>query len=830
MNDTKLVLEYSLRLLRREWRHFVLPFLSLLITTVVLSLILLLTNSGSLLLKEQARNLKGGDVVLESNTPIDADEFWQTAGVIPELQSEQLTFTATILSNEVPLSASLLVVDENYPLYGTMELEAGQYKLPAADEMLLDQSGAERLGVTVGDQISFGEQTYTLTNIIISEPTSLANGFRFLPRVLLSQAGFALANIDSSFLRAEYLYAAKIPDLSTSNIESLRRTEEIYGRSVDVDLANNSSGGLLFGLRLVTDFLVVAVLITAILAAVNVYSSTLYLITTERKSLAIFLALGLRKNLLVAILGSTLAYTVLLAGIIGTLIGFFAFLGLNQYIATEFLINLPIPAVAQNAFICLTLISTIAIASFVPAVRKTFALNPKQILIGGETDNQSQQQFTSLFVITLSTLFPLVILATYLLDSLKEGVSSIGIIVVIYVLTAALFALLLNWLYQNRSKFGTAVSHIISQKKADGLFGIISFTSLLIALTALSTLSLLQTSLKNYLTGDLNQNVPTAYVLDVQPSQKAELENNFPELQLFSNTGARILQIDNILIQDEIAADNPNVDRELGREFNLTDRNELLSSEVISSGVWHEGRAGEISVDEELAKRANIKLGSKLVFLIQGFTVSGTVTSLRQTDSRSGLPFFYFVLSPEDIDKFPNIYFGYAYLDEVTQSNLGQFLAREMPNVTIFETKTLGPALISLINTLMILILIVTLPPLLIATLLIATLVVSAYGARRRDGARLRALGATRQSVLFHYLAETISLTLFASIFSYVVSIVLVILINQFFLELETVILFNLELIIGLSLIVTLVGVIGLFLFKTDTMPLRALLSYESND
>ncbi|HMO78551.1 MAG TPA: hypothetical protein PKD95_05155, partial [Candidatus Paceibacterota bacterium] len=168
MNDTKLVLEYSLRLLRREWRHFVLPFLSLLITTVVLSLILLLTNSGSLLLKEQARNLKGGDVVLESNTPIDADEFWQTAGVIPELQSEQLTFTATILSNEVPLSASLLVVDENYPLYGTMELEAGQYKLPAADEMLLDQSGAERLGVTVGDQISFGEQTYTLTNIIIS--------------------------------------------------------------------------------------------------------------------------------------------------------------------------------------------------------------------------------------------------------------------------------------------------------------------------------------------------------------------------------------------------------------------------------------------------------------------------------------------------------------------------------------------------------------------------------------------------------------------------------------------------------------------------------------
>lgn len=830
MSDTKLVRQYSLRLIRRQWRHFVLPFLSLLITTIVLSLILLLTDSGALLLKEQARNLEGGDVVLESHTPINSDEFWQTARVLPDLESKQLTFTATILSGEETLSASVLVVDQNYPIYGELLLAEGQYQMPGPNEILLDQSGAERLGVNIGDQINFGEHTYTLSNIIVSEPTSLANGFRFLPRALLSQDGFANATIDASFLRAEYLYTGKIPNLSSADIESLRQTEENYDRSIDVDIASEGSGGLGFGLRLVTDFLVVAVLITAILAAVNVYSSTLYLITAERKSLAIFLALGMRKNLLVAILGSTLAYTVVIAGVIGTLIGFLIFSGLSQVIATEYLINLPVPAVWLNAVISLALLSTIAVASFVPAVRKTFSLNPKQILIGGEGSDQNQLQLKALFLITLSTLFPLVILATYLLESLKEGLSSIGIIVAIYVVTASLFALLLRALYRNRVRFGTIVSHIISQKKADGLFGIISFTSLLLALTALSTLSLLQSSLENYLTQDLNQSVPTAYILDVQPSQKSELEENFPELQLFSNTGARIIQIDDLLIQDEIAADNPEVDRELGREFNLTNRAELLSSEEITAGTWHEGRTGEISVDEQLADRANIELGSEIVFLIQGFTVSGTVTSLRQTDSRSGLPFFYFVLSPEDIDKFPNVFFGYAYLDETTQSNLGQFIATNMPNITMFETETLGPALVNLIGTLMILILVVTLPPLLIATLLIATLVVSAYSARRRDGARLRALGATRKTVLLRYLAETISLTLTASIFSYLLSIALVVLINQFFLELDTVVLFDPELIIGLSLIVALVGVIGFYLFKTDTMPLRALLSYESND
>ena len=68
--------------------------------------------------------------------------------------------------------------------------------------------------------------------------------------------------------------------------------------------------GLQFGLETVSDFLIVAVLITAILAAVNVYASTVYLVTVERKSLAVLLALGLTKRKLVYVLGTALGYAV----------------------------------------------------------------------------------------------------------------------------------------------------------------------------------------------------------------------------------------------------------------------------------------------------------------------------------------------------------------------------------------------------------------------------------------------------------------------------------------------------------------------------------------
>ena len=126
-------------------------------------------------------------------------------------------------------------------------------------------------------------------------------------------------------------------------------------------------------------------------------------------------------------------------------------------------------------------------------------------------------------------------------------------------------------------------------------------------------------------------------------------------------------------MQEEIANGNTEIDRELRREFNLTARAELLDSEEIIAGEWHEGRAGEISVDEELASRARIVIGTTMTFLIQGFEVTSTVTSLRKTESRSGPTFFYFVLAPEDLEMFPGVYFGFADYTPEKQKRIRRF-------------------------------------------------------------------------------------------------------------------------------------------------------------
>jgi putative ABC transport system permease protein len=827
MKESKLIIAYSSRLLLREWRRFVLPFLSLAITGVVMIVVLLLTGASSLLLSEQARDLLGGDAVIESNEPVEIERLWQENNLKPVRQSLQIDFTASIQSAATAIPASVLVVDSAYPLYGKLALATGEYMPASAEELYIDVSGAERLAVTVGDTVTFGETSFVVAGIIVSEPSALFSGFRFLPRVIMSDAGFARTGVDPQLLRAEYEYAVQIDNLTEAQKTEAEASIEAAG--YDIDFAGSSRMGLQRGLSQVAEFLIVAVLITAVLSAVNVYASTLYLLSMLRRSFAVLLALGMKRSTLIGILGATLGYVVLCAGLVASVLGTSLYFILSDYIAGAYNIILPVPNLLFYGSISTALIFTIALGSFVPAVRNIFSVSPRSILITGELEEGVKIPLCVFLFNTFSTLVPLSLLAIFLLGDFINGVLITLGIVAVYVFVAVVFYLVLRTLYRVRGRFPFIIRSIVAQKKADGLFGVVSFTSLFIALASLSTLVLIQVSLERYLTEDLTRTIPTTYVIDVQPSQKAVVEERFPDLTLFASVPSRITEIDGRYIQELLEVGDEGTDRELGREFNLTFRKELLQSESIVAGSEVVGVPGEISVDQAFAERAGIVLGSTMTFLIQGFPVSGIVTSMRETDSRSGLPFFYFVLAPEDIAEFPSVHFGYSYYEGDRQEELTRFLATTMPNVSVIQTEALGPILVALIGTLMAIIYIITIPPLLIATLLIATLVISSYSSRRREGARLRALGATKGQVLVQYLGETLVLTLAADVAAYGLGGVVAYVVATKYLNVDSSAWYDTELLVGLALLVSLIAILGVYLFKSDTMPLRQLLAYEEN-
>jgi len=823
----KTIFKYSYRILFREWKRFILPFFSLTFTTLIVFTVLLFTNSSSLFLENKNKELVGGDISIESNYELTQTDLDTVLGSDIKIikTSSQYDFSGILIKEDLNTSVSMTVVDANYPIYGGLSVKNDIFTTPKNNEIYIDTNAQTKLNVKVGEEIIYANTAFTVVGIIEKDSKSLLSGFSFLPKVFISKEGFERLNIEKSLLRSEYTYLylieANNPDLD----QVISRAQN---KGVKIEIAGVTQSGLVEGLSLVEQFLILAVLLSCILSAVNIYAGMLYFLTVMRKSFAVLLAVGFSKKKLAITLSLSLLYILILATIVGGLASILLFNFILEYIAKSFDLILPFVDLSLPIIFTLLVVFSISFASFMPSLRNLLNLNPKILLSGGQEEKQ-KSLFFNFIIITLSTLIPLTLIAVFLLESFIYGILSILVIIAIYVILAVFFYYLILNLYKKRTKFKFLTHTLISYKFTDGLFGIVSLTSLYVALTSLSLLILLQSTLANYIKADLGEKLPSVYVIDVQKSQTESIKENFKEVILFPNVGARIMSIDGLDIQRSVALSDGSVSRELGREYNLTYRQELLANEKIAKGEWLSGEGGEVSVEKDFADRANIKLGSSVVFSISGFEVTSTVTSIRESDTRSGLPFFYFVFNTTDLEKYPATFFGYTYLSDVSKNTFTNFLANRFPNISIIDTGEITKFAEGLVGGLIVIIFVISLPPLILALFLIITLVVSSFAGRRKQSAQLMALGSSKRFIEKLYYLEAVSTTLFSGILGYITAVLVTLFITKYYLKIKNVVFFDIELIIAISAIIIFVLVLASVLWRTDKKPLRELLSYEEH-
>ncbi|MFT5036936.1 MAG: putative lysophospholipase L1 biosynthesis ABC-type transport system permease subunit [Candidatus Azotimanducaceae bacterium] len=821
---------YSLRILTRQWQKYILPFFSLLLTALTVTLALSLTGSAAEYLQSENKALIGGDASMETNFPIDETTLLQD--IPPQLiqsRTKILTFSGTVRNTEsdrvIPVSFD--VVDQLFPLYGVLELENSVYQNLKEDELLIDRAAAKKLNVQAGAIVYVGETAYTVLDIIMREPDVLFNTFQLFPKVVLGRTGFARSGIDPQLLRGEYTYAYRFNEISSEIESSLKARANDIGSHFHFVGDNHS--GFSSGFEVITRFLIVAVLITALLAAVNVYASITYLLDRLRRSLAVLRALGLPLPTLRTIVLLTFSYIVVFAGILGIALGYVTATYVRS-LAQQFLeISLPPVLLAEHILLVCLIVGATGLAALIPALERLSRVSPRALLMGDSQVTTNKNSIGIVILLTTLACVPLFLLASLLLESITAGLITIASVVGAYVVISLTYRGVIEILYRIRHTYSFRLRSVIAWKRYDGLFGIISFTSLYIALTALFVLALTQTSIESFLQDDLGATVPSMYVLDVQEEQAAELNDRFPDLTLFPNVGGRIISIDDLRVQEALENNDADIDRELRREFTLTYRTDLIAGESITNGEKTIGAPGTVSVDEAFAERANIKLGSQITVSVQGFEVSAVVTNLRATDSQSGLPFFYFVFSPADLAQFPASYFGYAYTDAEEQDALLAFISRTMPNVSSIDTAEVGALVQNTVSILLLIVFYIALPPFILACALILVLVILQYGTRRRDGARLLALGALPSWIERQYVLETISTTLFASLGAYITAIAATWYVATQYLELDIFSMYSSEIAYGLLGIIGGILVISVVLWRTDKRPLQTLLAYEDN-
>jgi len=123
-------------------------------------------------------------------------------------------------------------------------------------------------------------------------------------------------------------------------------------------------------------------------------------------------------------------------------------------------------------------------------------------------------------------------------------------------------------------------------------------------------------------------------------------------------------------------------DESLSRELNLTWQGAGGESNGVTAGSWPP-KQGEVSIEQELAKRLKLKLGDSLTFTGDTQQFSAKVTSLRKVDWESLRPNFFFIFPQGALDGQPQ-----SWLTSFRWQNGNGMLTqlnREFPTISLLD-------------------------------------------------------------------------------------------------------------------------------------------------
>ncbi|SUI03686.1 sugar ABC transporter permease [Salmonella enterica subsp. indica] len=135
---------------------------------------------------------------------------------------------------------------------------------------------------------------------------------------------------------------------------------------------------------------------------------------------------------------------------------------------------------------------------------------------------------------------------------------------------------------------------------------------------------------------------PNYFLINIASEQVAPLKAFLSEHQVIPQTfypivRARLTKINGNPTEGQ-------QDESLNRELNLTWQDTRPEHNPLVAGHWPP-KPGEVSMEEGLAKRLNVRLGDSVTFMGDTQAFSAKVTSLRQVDWESLRPNFFFIFS-----------------------------------------------------------------------------------------------------------------------------------------------------------------------------------------
>ena len=686
-------LKLAQRLLWRDLRagELSLLFLSLLIAITSTTAINLFSDRLQHSLSQQASEFLAADLAIGTPNLLD-NGIVDKANEFDLQQSQTCEFNSVLLENNETMLVSVKAVSANYPLRGALKTklndtdsETSVLHGPESGTVWLEQRLLPALHLKIGDNITVGEKTLTVTHIISYEPDKRNQFYAFSPRVMINKADLAATAIVQPGSRVHYEYQFTGTESDLANFkEWLANQLPVSARVLDIHQDRPELGT---ALTRAEQYLSLSSLVVVVIAGVAIAMSSKRYAERHFDSTALLRCLGANHKTI----ASLYLWQFILFGLFTSLIGC-ALAWLCEQALVWILADL-LPANLANPgwfAYCLGFIIGLAIlASFaLPPLLRLQLVSPLRVIRRDLAPLPSSALLVHGLVLLLVGS-----LSWYYTQNWRITATVIGGgLITVSVLGGLTYGLLT---YASKKLINLPLAwrlglQSLLRNRITSLSQIVAFS---ITLTAMALSLVVRTDLIANWQQQIPEQAPNHFALNIFAEQVSAFQNYLQQAQISTShfypvVRGRLVAVNDQAIQERVTKDSQG-EEATRRELSLTWSESLPTDNPITAGSeWQAEPPGWVSVEQKLAESLHLQPGDILSFSIGTTKVNATIRNIRAVRWDTMRPNFYMIFSPGSLQDFPTTYLTSFYLP-TDQKVLVNGLLKQFPATTIMDVDSI---------------------------------------------------------------------------------------------------------------------------------------------
>ncbi|MDA9187290.1 ABC transporter permease, partial [Candidatus Pelagibacter sp.] len=677
-SELNLIFRYALKDLSRNYKKLSSIIVTLFISLFILSAIFTIEDSLKKELNDNAKALLGGDLEIDYNRNKGnlelVDKVKEFATISQMIEFSTMVSTTSREKNK-SLFTRIKTVDTKYPLYGDVNYEpAGAFDRMhnEPNTLLINESLSKNLKLKINDKIKVQNQLFTIIGIVKSVPD--VSGFvAFGDWALAGEQTLEILKLNGigSFLNYEYKVKFD-PTADADKIE--KKIENIFkdDQKVKLRYPENSASGLKRIINNFSQFLSLVSISAMLIAGIGIANTLLSFINQNNMSIAVRKAVGFYSGNI-----KTLFYLQLL--ILLLVITTFAYGSsflivpiVDQYLSDGLGLNVS-PVFSVFNFIKIFLVGLLVLVIFsIPTISSIDQVKASNLF---RNVFQNLEFYYSKKSITLSLILLSILVLLFSFGS-ERPIYSLGYFVAFFVCLIVFFLLSKIIIYfLKKFKSTSNISLKVSIKNITQTKSItpITIMSLGLGVTLLLTLALVGTNFQREIAKSIPDIAPDYFFVGIQKGEKKIFEENIlkmdanAKIEVVPMVSSGIIKINGVNPNTYIKPDNDSY-WVIGSDRRSSWVDDIPEDNPLTEGVWWDLTKPDklqISLDAEVAKNLNIKLGDVFTLNIYGREIDGEIVNFRAVDYRDLSINFAMLFNPQFANNIPHEYLATAKFEMI---------------------------------------------------------------------------------------------------------------------------------------------------------------------